>query len=394
MQYESKRALPLADDQSAAHSQRVRLHIQRKIDAAGGQISFAEFMHEAMYAPGLGYYAAGSTKFGPDGDFVTAPEISPVFGRVLARQMAEVLSAVSGGEVLEFGAGSGRLAADCLAALEALGALPQTYNILEVSADLAARQRDCLQAAVPHLLERVCWLSSPPPRFRGVVVANEVLDALPFECFARSGSQTLQRCVAVKNSELVWVDRPAGAQLAIAVSDIEADIGASFADGYRSEISLAARHWIVDVAAMLTEGAVFLFDYGLPRRELYASDRSDGWLRCHFRHHAHNDPLILPGIQDLTTWVDFTAIAAAAVDNGLELLGFQTQSQFLMGGGLQEEMRDFATLPVPDQVLLSGQVKMLTLPGEMGENFKFIALGCGDIDAPTAFDFADRTQSL
>lgn len=372
----------------------MQLHIEDKINAAGGQISFAEFMHEAMYAPGLGYYAAGSTKFGPDGDFVTAPEVSPIFGRVLARQLAEVLSAVSGGDILEFGAGSGRLAADVLSALEALGTLPETYNILEVSADLALRQRDCLQAAVPHLLERVHWLSSLPPRFKGVVVANEVLDALPFECFARIGSQTLQRCVAIENSEFVWVELPAAKQLAAAVSDIEADIGTSFANGYRSEVCLAAGHWIADIAAMLTEGVVFLFDYGLPRRELYASDRSDGWLRCHFRHHAHNDPLVLSGIQDLTTWVDFTAIAAAALDNDLDLLGFQTQSQFLMGGGLEEEMREFLALPVAEQLLLSGQIKKLTLPGEMGENFKCIALGRGAIESPSAFDFADRTQTL
>jgi SAM-dependent MidA family methyltransferase len=182
--------------------------------------------------------------------------------------------------------------------------------------------------------------------------------------------------------------------LAAAVASIEADIGQALPEGFTSEVSLASTSWIADLAGCVQRGAVFLFDYGISRREYYAHDRADGWLRCHFRHHAHNDPLVYPGIQDITTWVDFSSIAHAAVEAGLDILGYQTQSQFLMGGGLEIEMRGFTDLPVARQLELSGQIKTLTLPGEMGENFKCMAVGRGDIVTPSAFHFADRTQTL
>jgi SAM-dependent MidA family methyltransferase len=394
MQHENTSTLPPVDDLSAQHSLLAAAAMRSKIERSGGQISFAEFMHEALYAPGLGYYSAGSAKFGASGDFITAPEVSPVFGRVLARQLAEVLSAMGGGQILEFGAGSGKLAVDILQALSELDALPSQYCILEVSPDLLERQQRRLQQELPTLVDRVRWLSDLPVDFEGVMIANEVLDALPVERFKRRKEGVFQQCVALRDDSFVWTERPATGALRQAVDAIEADLGEPLADAYVSEVSLASPGWIRDLAAVLKRGAVFLFDYGVSRREYFAVDRSDGWLRCHFRHHAHNDPLILPGIQDITSWVDFSAVAGAAVESGLDLFGYQTQAQFLMGGGLEMEMRRFADLSTAEQVELSGQIKRLTLPGEMGEHFKCIAFGRGDIDTPSAFHFADRMQTL
>jgi len=394
MQYTHPASLPQPDEPSATHSARVAEHMREKIVVAGGSISFAEFMYEALYAPGLGYYSAGATKFGGAGDFVTAPEVSSIFGRVLARQCAEVLSGMDNGAVLEAGAGSGKLALDMLTALEDLDALPSTYNILEISADLADRQKRLLQDKLPHLLGRIHWLSELPGNFDGVIVANEVADALPVERFVKRNARVAQLRVSVGRGGFEWSEAPAPDQLSEAVAGIEADLKRSLVDGYVSEVSLAAPKWVADLARSLRHGAMLLFDYGVSRREYYAPDRSDGWLRCHFRHHAHNNPLIYPGIQDLTAWVDFSSLADSAVQNGLEILGFQTQSQFLMGGGLTIEMAGFSELPIADQVVLSGQIKTLTLPGEMGENFKCIGLGRGAISLPSAFQFADRTQTL
>ncbi len=394
MQYTQPATLPQPDDISATHSARVAAYLRERIETAGGSISFAEFMHEALYAPGLGYYSAGTTKFGGAGDFITAPEVSSIFGRVLARQCAEVLGSVKNGAVLEAGAGSGKLALDMLTAFESMGALPSSYNILEVSADLADRQQRHLQDKLPHLAGRIHWLSELPENFDGIIIANEVVDALPVERFIKRNSEVLQLRVAVGDDGFVWTEARAPDQLNGFVTEIEADLGRTLDDGYVSEASLAAPKWVADLARSLRHGAMFFFDYGVSRREYYAPDRTDGWLRCHYRHHAHNNPLIYPGIQDLTAWVDFSSLAASAVKSGLEILGYQTQSQFLLGGGLTIEMAGFSELPIADQLALSGQIKTLTLPGEMGENFKCIALGRGAISVPSAFQFADRTQTL
>lgn len=394
MQYTQPASLPKPDEISATHSARVAAHLREKIEAAGGKISFAEFMQEALYAPGLGYYSAGATKFGGAGDFITAPEVSSVFGRVLARQCAEVLIGIKDGAVLEAGAGSGKLALDMLTTFEEMDALPSTYNILEVSADLADRQKRQLQDRFPRLVGRIHWLSELPENFDGVIVANEVIDALPVERFVKRKAEVVQLCVSVSDGGFVWSEAPAPHQLSEFVAGIEADLGRTLEDGYVSEVSLAAPKWVADLARSLRQGAMFLFDYGTSRREYYAPERADGWLRCHYRHHAHNNPLIYLGIQDLSAWVDFSLLAGSAVKNGLEILGYQTQSQFLMGGGLTIEMAGFSELPIAKQLALSGQIKTLTLPGEMGENFKCIALGRGVISVPSAFQFADRTQTL
>ncbi len=394
MQYDDRTTLPEPDTLSARHSERVADFVRARIAAAGGSISFAEFMHLVLYSAGLGYYAAGSRKFGEQGDFVTAPEVSPVFGRVLARQCAEVLAACGGGSILEYGAGSGKLAADVLKALTRLDVVPDRYDILEVSADLRERQEQFLRAEVPDLVSRVAWLEQPPVSHSGVIIANEVLDALPVERFTREVQGIAQLRVEAGDTGLQISTAPAPEKLAQAVAAIEDELGRQLPEGFVSDVSLGLPGFIADIAKGLEQGVAFLFDYGVTRAEYYARERSDGWLRCHFRHHVHSDPLILMGIQDLTAWVDFTAVAHAAIDNGLDVAGYTAQAQFLMGGGLDAEMQDFASMPLDSQLALSGQVKTLTLPGEMGEYFKCMALRRGGVATPSAFALADRTHTL
>ncbi|MBT8109016.1 MAG: SAM-dependent methyltransferase [Gammaproteobacteria bacterium] len=388
-------ALPKADSGSLAHSEAVAAYIHDCIAQAGGSISFAEYMHHCLYAPGLGYYAAGATRFGLAGDFVTAPEVSALFGRMLARQCAEVLAQLDSPAILEIGAGSGKLAVDILEALAADNALPAGgYHILEVSPDLQERQRALLADRLPGIQESVVWLDAMPAEFTGVIVANELLDALPVERFIRRADRVRQVCVASDGEVFRLVERDAPESLVQALEQIEATLGEPLPNGYASDVCLAAGPWVADLAGSLEEGVAFLFDYGVGRREYYAADRSGGWLRCHFRHHAHDDPLVLQGIQDLTSWVDFTTVAESAVDNGLEIAGFTSQAQFLLGAGLDDYLADFVQMPTGAQLRLSAEIKLLTLPTEMGENFKCLGLLRGALKPPAAFGRADRTATL
>lgn len=389
-----KPTLPQPDDISAAHARDVTRFIAERIDEAGGSISFAEYMQHALYARGLGYYTAGATKFGAAGDFITAPEVSSLFGRTLARQCAEVLAELRGGSILEYGAGSGKLARDILLMLEELGELPERYEILEVSADLQQRQAAYLYAELPELVSRVVWIDSPPTGHTGVVIANEVLDALPVERFRKTAEGVEQQRVSWRDGAFASIWSPAPQHLRKRVCAIEAALGETLPAGYESEVSLGLPNWVATLGRSLQHGFAFLLDYGLTRREYYAADRAEGWFRCHFRHHVHNNPLILSGIQDLTAWVDFSEVADAAAGCGLEIAGYSAQAQFLLGGGLQAEMQGFAEFPVSRQVQLSGQIKTLTLPAEMGEHFKCIGLRRGDISTPSGFALADRTHTL
>ena len=354
MQLDERPTLPEPDALSAEHSERVTDFIRERIRQAGGSISFAEYMQHALYAPGLGYYAAGSVKFGEQGDYVTAPEVSPIFGRVLARQCAEVLSQVKGGSILEYGAGRGKLAGDILRLLAQLDALPERYEILEVSGDLQQRQAEYLAERLPQHASRVSWLRSPPHNHVGVIIANEVIDALPVERFVRTAGGVSQLRV-VADGDGFGVDQAAAPDnLSQAVFAIEKALGERLPDGFVSEVSLGLPGWISTVSDSLAEGLVFLFDYGVTRREYYAHERSGGWLRCHFRHRVHDNPLILTGIQDLTSWVDFNAVADAAVEGGLEVAGYSAQAQFLLSGGLDAETREFQALSLQQQLQLSG----------------------------------------
>lgn len=386
--------LPAPDGESLAHSERVAEHIRESIEQAGGSIGFGRFMHLALYAPGLGYYGAGARKFGESGDFTTAPEASPLFGRVLARQCASVLRDLRHPEVLELGAGSGALAVQMLTALSEHGVAPSRYSILEVSPDLQERQEQAIARHCPGLLSRVIWLQVPPERFSGLVIANEVADALPVERFRKSGDAILQCRVVADGPGFGWREVEAPEFLHAAVRHIEESLGAPLPDGYVSEVSTGMPAWIAGIGASLDSGLVLLFDYGLRRHEYYAPDRSGGWLRCHFRHRAHDDPLIYPGIQDLSAWVDFTAVAESAAAAGLDVAGYTTQAEFLLHGGLDRELLDFQRLSTDSQLELSRQVRMLTLPGEMGEHFKCIALArdCGSL--PAAIESADKAHTL
>lgn len=386
--------LPKPDAQSAAHSARVTQHLHERIDATGGCISFASFMQEALYAQGLGYYAAGSTKLGASGDFVTAPEISTLFGAVVARQCAGILEQLDAGTIIELGAGSGKLARDVLSKLARLGQLPEHYQILEISADLAERQRNLLREELPDLADRVEWIDALPSSFEGVVIANEVVDAIPAERFVIRDGNVWQQCVVRSTDGFAWSEITAPQRLTAAVRGIENDIGYSLPDGYCSEVSLALTDWLGDLRRGLSRGAMLFFDYGVSRREYYAPDRNTGWLRCYFRHCAHDNPLVLAGIQDITTWVDFSHLAGSAVTHDLDILGYVTQNQFLMGGGLEEEMGLMTNQSAATQLAVSAALKRLTMPGEMGENFKCLGLGAGDISVPTAFGYADRTRTL
>lgn len=384
--------LPTPDEDSRAHSERCAAFLRQRIDDRG--LSFAEFMDACLYTPGLGYYAAGNRKFGAGGDFVTAPEISPVFSRVLARQVAAVLGQLDGGSVLEFGAGTGVMATDMIKKLAALDCLPDRYLILEVSPDLAERQRQRIEDAVPEHASRFDWVDGLPASFTGVMLANEVLDALPVERFEMRDGAVLQHRVVADGDAFAITRVPAPDGLSDAVRQIESDMDSPLPDGFTSDICVAADDWTRSLVRSLSSGAIFLFDYGIGRASYYALDRDGGWLRCHFRHHAHSDPLVYPGIQDITAWVDFSLVAEAAVDAGATIGGFVTQAHFLMAGGLDDELELMQDAPLEQQLELASAIRTLTLPGEMGEHVKCLGLVKGDVRTPDALTSMDLTHTL
>jgi len=403
-------SLPEPTPEEHALSQRLTDLIRAEITRAGGAIPFARFMELALYAPELGYYSAGKHKFGAAGDFVTAPELGSVFAQCLARQCAQVLDELRddvpgstsaagdtapgtekvrpAGAILEAGAGSGALAVQLLLELERLGRLPARYQILEISSALRARQRALFTENAPHLLERVQWLDSfPAAGFRGIVLGNELLDAMPVERFRVGAHGIVQLQVGWEDDCFVWRETPANDALHKRLAAL------NLPEGYVSEIGLAAEGWVRSVADILEQGVLLFVDYGFPRNEFYHPQRSTGTLMCHYRHRAHADPLILPGLQDITAHVDFSAMAAAGMEAGLDLLGYASQALFLLGCGLDKIA---ACVPVDArvQLTLANEIKKLTLPHEMGELFKVIALGHG-IDAPlTGFRLQDRRTRL
>jgi SAM-dependent MidA family methyltransferase len=342
----------------------------------------------ALHLPGLGYYAGGSLKFGPQGDFVTAPELTPLFGQALARQAAQILAVLPAPTLLEVGAGSGRLAADLLLALETLDALPARYAILELSGELRARQQQTIATAVPHLADRVVWLDALPETFCGCVVANELLDALPTHAVAWRDAGLMERGVVLTDDGFGWAERPAGSPLAgaMAVLDVTAP--------YASEISLAARAWVAEWGRRLACGALLLIDYGLPRHELYHPQRGRGTLRCHYRQRAHEDPFWWPGLSDITSHVDFTAVAEAGFDAGLDVLGYTSQAAFLINCGIGELLAGRQQGGGEQALRANGAVQTLIAPGEMGELFKVIALGKGLDQSLIGFARGDRRHAL
>jgi SAM-dependent MidA family methyltransferase len=348
----------------------VLARLRDEIDRAGGWISFARYMELALYEPGLGYYAAGAHKFGRAGDFVTAPELGALFGRTLARQLA-----VLPGPVLEFGAGSGALAETLLAH----GV--RDYCILEMSGELRARQ-------AARLGSHAAWLDRLPERWRGVVIANEVVDAMPAHAVAWRAGGILERGVAWSGGGLAWSERPAQGEL------LEHARALAVTPPYESEISLAARAWMRSMAERLDEGVILVVDYGFPRHEYYHPQRTGGTLMCHYRHRAHADPFAHPGEQDITVHVNFSALAEAAAAAGLEVLGYTTQAQFLVNCGITDVLGEANVEQALHYAPLAAEAQKLLSPAEMGELFKVLAVGRGVREPLLGFARGDRVASL
>jgi SAM-dependent MidA family methyltransferase len=389
----SQRELMLNDDQ-ARHCARMHEHLTALIAASHGWLSFERFMDAALYAPGLGYYSAGARKLGAGGDFTTAPEVSALFGACVAGQCAEVLRALGRGSILEIGAGSGRLAVDILSRLEALGCLPDRYCILEISADLRERQQRLVERCLPGQRARITWLDEPPEEsFDGVILANEVLDALPVTRFRWHRDAVLELGVAIEDGRFAWQPRPAARALVDACARLR-QAGGGWDDGYVSEYCPRLEAWTKSVTRSLSVGAALWFDYGLPRPQYYLPERHDGTLMCHFRHRAHGDPFLYPGLQDITAWVDYTLLAEASREAGFILGGFTTQSYFLAGLKVDEQMRALAGDDAHLFARLANQARQLMLPGEMGERFKAMAWMRG-LDLPLAgFALQDLRHTL
>jgi SAM-dependent MidA family methyltransferase len=372
-----------------SHEARVRQALYETIRAGNGWIPFDDYLRIVQYAPGLGYYSAGSHKIGPEGDFITAPELSPLFGRCMAQQCAQVLE-LCGGDV-----GSGALAATLLQSLRDLNRLPEHYLILEVSADLRERQRQRLMRLPGELYERVQWLDSlPNPPIHGVFLANEVIDALPFKRFviAETGA-VLERGVALSDDlMLTESDRAAGDSLRAEIMRVGGGSVDELPAGYCSELCLMVGPWIAGLAASFARGAMLLIDYGYRRRDYYHPQRWQGTLRCHFQHRAHDDALLYPGLQDISAWVDFTRVAEGADAAGLAVAGFCTQTAFLLATGIERELAGQTN--ALEHARLASQARVLLLPGEMGEAFKVMALTRGLEEPLCGFVHQDLRGSL
>ena len=326
--------LPQPDDEAQRTSDMLSKRIRQTIESSNGHIGFDDFMQLALYEPGLGYYAGAAEKFGRDGDFITAPELSPMFGASVARQCQEVLLRTKG-EIFEFGAGAGHLAANVLLELANLGSLPTKYTILELNAQMRERQCQTIKAVAPEQLNCTQWVSELPKRsLSGVILANEIVDALPAKVFKTRGGSILERRVCVNDHQFAWQDVPAGPALKAQITDRVSSEIINSNDAYASEINLTIEPWINDLSHILENGLGLIFDYGHVRSEYYRPDRTNGTLHCHYRHRAHGDPFWSPGLQDITASVDFTAIAEAADAAGLHVAGFVDQANFLLGSDL------------------------------------------------------------
>lgn len=366
-------ALPPPSSEAAAHSARLAGVIRAEIEHRGW-IGFDRFMSLALYAPGLGYYSTGRARFGAEGDYVTAPSLSPLFGRCLARQCAQVLEA-TGGDIFELGAGDGSLAVHVLDELARLDSLPDRYRIFEPSAGLRERQEQRVEAGLPPACrDRVEWLEQPPREsYRGVVLANEVADALPVRCFRQGRDGLEERGVGIRDRGFDWALRPADGEMTRAVERLRSDAGGGWPDGYCSEYLPGLNGWLDSVTHALTRGLALIIDYGYPRHEYYHPQRNEGTLVCHYRHLAHDDPFLFVGLQDITAFVDFTAVAEAADAAGLEVAGYTSQGAFLLALGLAEMLEDSDG---DDARLLqqAAEARRLIMPGDMGDRFKVMAL--------------------
>ena len=390
--------LPTPENFASQHSCAVKNMICLEIIAAGGWIPFARYMELAIYSPGMGYYCSGATKFGCAGDFSTAPEISSLFGKSIAQQAIQIIESVGkdSSDILEFGAGTGKLALDILLELESLNRLPKNYFILEVSGALKDQQNGLFIKLAPHLLPRIQWLEMIPNKFNGLILANEVLDAMPFHLVVRCNDDLFERGVAWDGKEFKWDDRLLikGELFEIAkevIPQVNSDNNIAI---YTSEINLAARGFISSLASILEKGAIILIDYGFGHGEYYHEQRNRGTMMCHYRHHAHDDPFYFPGLQDITSHVDFTSISDAATREGLQLLGYTSQAQFLINCGITEILSRIPVDNTGDYLPMSNQMQKLVSPAEMGELFKVIALGKENQQTLIGFENGDKSFLL
>lgn len=382
--------LPTPSAEALAHSKQLQAVIAKKIETQGGAISFHDFMQAALYEPSLGYYVAGLRKIGAQGDFVTAPEISPLFSQCLANQCAQILTELGTSSILELGAGSGLMAAQILLHLEKCACLPEHYFILDLSPDLQVRQRETLEQYAPHLLSKVQWLSSLPTEpFQGVILGNELLDAMPIELFTvtEHGIHTVQ--VAWNKDQFTWLTTPS-----MQADYIQNLLATDLVLPYTSEYNPALTPWMHSLADCLATGALILIDYGYERADYYHPERNQGTLLCHYQHRVHDQPLIYVGLQDLTASVDFTAVAEAGVEAGLQLAGYTSQAAFLANSGLEDLFIEALHQNPQANYQLAQQIRSLSLPSEMGERFKVIALTKGFTTPLLSFRLGDRQHRL
>ncbi len=392
----SNSSLPKPSAESLHYSQQLSDLVQQKMADAGGWLSFADFMRMALYTPALGYYSGGLTKFGGNenggGDFVTAPQISALFAQSLARQVGQVISAISGdgvpANVLELGAGTGKLAADLLLALEESGQLPSQYCILEVSGHLRQVQCDTLQEELPPaLFERIVWLDMLPNDFVGMILGNEVLDAIPVHLLVKKEDGFYERGI-VYDGVFQWQDRAL----------VDERLTGPFAvdqlpNDYVTEVCPVANGLIQSLGAALKAGVILMIDYGFAASEYYHPQRNEGTLMCHYQHYAHSDPLIYVGLQDITAHVNFTAIAQAGLDGGLDFYGYCSQAQFLLNCGLLDLLAKESSDDIERYTPIVAAVQKLLSPAEMGDVFKVIAFTKGLDETVALIGFVDGDKS-
>lgn len=386
--------LPEPSDIEKQHSEKLSQLVAQKIVESKGWINFEAYMQLALYAPGLGYYSAGQQKFGEQGDFITSPEVSPLFAQSLARPIAALINKIDNCHLIEFGAGSGKLAADLLRSLQQLGQLPSAYLIIELSAELQQRQKHTLQKIIPDLMPRIKWLSElPDTTLNAVVVANEVIDAMPVQRFCACEGRLEELGIGLVDNELQLAWQTASPILqqqfeALELSPVDAE------KPYCSEINRYIKPWLSALAEKLGQAAVYLVDYGYPRHEYYSAERSMGTFMGYYRHRAIDAPLWYPGLQDLTAFVDFTALAEAALESGFDVDGFTSQGNFLLNCGLAEIVEDHHCETEIEKIQLVQQMKTISLSGEMGERFKVLGLSKGLDENVPGFELRDQRYRL
>ena len=396
--------LPKPDEIALKLSEILQEKIRLAIMEDGGSISFEKYMQMALYEPGLGYYSAGSSKFGEQGDFVTAPEISPLFSRCIARQCQQVLSEISSTEarsssIFELGPGTGTMAIGIMLELARNNTLPETYYLLEPSADLRQRQQLNIKNTIPQLEERFVWLDRlPEEKIKGVILANEVIDAMSVKRIIID-SDIQEYAVTCDSGEkdqtgFQWTKRGIDQDLKSDMHEMFDLLGEPLATPYITEINCNIKPWLNSLNDVLDQGLILISDYGYPRQEYFHQQRHAGTLICHYRHQVHDDPFLYPGLQDITASVEFTTVAEAAVDAGMHVSWFATQAHFLIACGLDQFVSEFETDDVVERSKMTQQVSKLTMPGEMGEKFKFIGLSKEFDNQLCGFGFIDQRSRL